>query len=74
METNKTIHLVTFPLMIIGALNWGLVGFFNFNLVTKIFGTMPMLEQVVYMAVGVAAVIEVAMHVESCKWCSKRKK
>ena len=44
------------------------------RLVTKIFGTIPMLEQVVYMAVGVAAVIEVAMHMESCKWCSKRKK
>ena len=74
MTGNKTVHLLTFPLVVIGALNWGLVGFFNFNLVSKIVGTMPMVEQVVYMAVGVAAVIEVAMHLESCKWCSSKKK
>ena len=74
METNKAVHMVTYILMAVGGLNWGLIGFFNFNLVSKLFGTMPMVEQVIYMAVGVAAVIEVAMHMESCKWCSMKGK
>ena len=34
----KALHMVTFILVIIGALNWGLVGLFGFNLVSYIFG------------------------------------
>ncbi|HBM45447.1 TPA: DUF378 domain-containing protein [Patescibacteria group bacterium] len=49
-------------LVIVGALNWGLigVGFFlnmNLNLVNLIFGSMPIIEYIVYILVGVAAII-----------------
>lgn len=49
-------------LVIVGALNWGLigVGFFlnmNLNLVNLIFGGMPTIEYIVYILVGVAALI-----------------
>lgn len=43
-------------LLIVGGLNWGLVGLFNFDLVATIFGTMTLLSRIVYVVVGVAAV------------------
>lgn len=45
---------IAFILVIIGALNWGLVGFFDWNLVTAIFGDGT-LTRVIYALVGVAA-------------------
>jgi len=42
------------PLAIIGALNWGLVGLFNFNLVAAIFGAGSVLSRIVYVLVGIA--------------------
>ena len=43
-------------LAIIGGLNWGLVGAFNFNLVSLIFGDMSILSRIIYILVGLAAV------------------
>jgi uncharacterized membrane protein YuzA (DUF378 family) len=43
-------------LLIVGGLNWGLVGAFNFNLVTTLFGTVSVVTTVIYVAVGLAAV------------------
>lgn len=43
------------PLVIIGALNWGLVGLFGLNIVSAILGTNTLLEKVVYILIGVAA-------------------
>ncbi len=42
-------------LLIIGGLNWGLVGIMNFNLVETIFGSIPILVKIVYDLVGLAA-------------------
>ena len=42
-------------LVIIGGLNWGLIGVFNFNLVTAIFGAIPVIATIIYILVGVAA-------------------
>jgi uncharacterized membrane protein YuzA (DUF378 family) len=67
------VHIVTFLLVIVGALNWGLVGLFNFNLVNVIFGFMPMLERLVYILVGVSAVVLMVTHKTDCKICSKMK-
>ena len=43
-------------LVLVGALNWGLVGFFQFDLVKAIFGDMTLFARIVYDLVGVAAV------------------
>ena len=43
-------------LIIVGGLNWGLVGVFNFDLVAAIFGEMAILARIVYILVGVSAV------------------
>ena len=51
--------MVAFILLIIGGLNWGLVGFFNFDLVAAIFGDMTTLSRIVYDLVGLAALFMV---------------
>lgn len=55
------VNVIALILVIIGALNWGLVGFFNYNFVSVIFGGMPGgdytgLERVVYAIVGLAGI------------------
>jgi uncharacterized protein len=53
----KALQKLAYVLVIIGALNWGLVGFFNFNLVTAIFGSLTWLVNVIYDLVGLSAVL-----------------
>jgi uncharacterized protein len=50
------IKWIAWVLVVIGALNWGLIGLFGFNLVTAIFGT-GMVSGVVYSVVGISAVV-----------------
>jgi uncharacterized membrane protein YuzA (DUF378 family) len=57
----KAIDILALVLLIVGALNWGLVGLFQFDLVAAIFGQMTALSRIVYMVVGLAAVYEIAM-------------
>ena len=52
-------------LTIIGALNWGLVGFFDFNLVAFLFGSMSILSRIIYMLVGLSALV-VAYSAATC--------
>ena len=52
----NTIDWIAMILVIIGALNWGLVGLFGFNLVSAIFGAGTTLEQIVYILVGLAGI------------------
>jgi len=47
---------LTLILVVIGGLNWGLVGLFNFDLVAAIFGTMSLLSRLVYVLVGLSAI------------------
>lgn len=55
------LKLITFILVIIGALNWGLVGIFNIDLVAMIFGDMTLLTRIVYSLVGMSAIIYAAL-------------
>ncbi len=52
---------ITIILVIIGAINWGLVGLANFNLVNLIFGAVMWLENTVYVLVGLAGIWELVM-------------
>ena len=51
------LKIFTFILVIIGALNWGLVGLFNIDLVAMIFGEMTLLARIVYSLVGISALV-----------------
>lgn len=66
----KWLHMLGFTLVIIGGLNWGLWGLFNFNLVSTIFGSVEGLEKLVYVLVGLSAVWLVVTHKGDCKGCS----
>jgi uncharacterized membrane protein YuzA (DUF378 family) len=48
--------MLAYFLVIIGGLNWGLVGLMDLNLVEMVFGDVSVLEQVVYVLVGLSAV------------------
>ena len=50
----KIIDKIALVLIIIGAINWGLIGVFKFNLVDTLFGTMSLLSRIVYTLVGVS--------------------
>lgn len=51
------LRLLTYALVIIGAINWGLVGFFGVDIVSAIFGEMSLLARFVYVAIGLSALI-----------------
>ncbi len=55
MKNYNILDWIAISLVIIGALNWGLVGFFEFDLVETIFGDMTLLSRIIYGLVGVAA-------------------
>ncbi len=50
----KIINVIAYVLTIVGALNWLLVGIFNFNLVSTIFGTATFFSNLIYILVGIA--------------------
>lgn len=50
----KTIDYISLVLVVIGAINWGLIGLFQIDLVRIIFGEMSMLSRIVYVLVGIA--------------------
>lgn len=63
MDIIKNIALF---LTVIGALNWGLIGFFDFNLVTFIFGGLDVLTKIIYMLVGVSGIIVAYVATDCC--------
>lgn len=50
---------VAMVLLIVGGLNWGLVGLFNFDLVAALFGTQSALSRIVYVLVGLSALYSI---------------
>lgn len=69
----KWLHMSAFTLVVVGALNWGLVGLFGLNLVQSLLGTIPALEQIVYIVIGASAVYIFATHPKDCKICGGKK-
>ena len=56
----KTLQTIALVVVIIGALNWGLIGLFNFDLVATLFGGMDALgSKVVYILVGICGIISI---------------
>ncbi len=53
----KAIKVISLILVIIGGLNWGLVGIANFDLVATIFGDMSTISRIVYSLVGLGAIV-----------------
>jgi uncharacterized protein len=68
----KTIDVVVAILLVIGGLNWGLVGLFDFDIVATLLGHGTILARIVYVLVGVSAVFQIFQWREiRDRWCSK---
>jgi hypothetical protein len=52
---------ITAILVIIGAINWGLVGILDFNLVSSIFGSIAWLETIIYILIGLSGIWELIL-------------
>lgn len=59
------IKVAAYVLVLVGALNWGLVGAFDFNLVSYLFGDMSKLSRIVYLLVGLSAILSIVFSVTS---------
>ena len=61
----KTIQIIALIFTIIGAINWGLIGLFDFNLVALIFGgAESMLTKIIYIIVGICGLLNIRLLVE----------
>lgn len=59
----KTFDYITLTIAIIGAVNWGLIGFFHFNLVSALFGSMSWLSRIIYALVGLSGLYLITFYV-----------
>jgi uncharacterized membrane protein YuzA (DUF378 family) len=57
----SAIQRIALVLTIVGAINWGLIGFFGFNLVAAIFGDASALTRIIYGIVGIAGLINLGL-------------
>ncbi|MBM4177383.1 DUF378 domain-containing protein [Candidatus Gribaldobacteria bacterium] len=67
MNNKKILNILVFVLLVVGGLNWGLVGLFKFDLVAAIFGAMSPLARVVYVLVGLAALYKLVKGIKTMK-------
>ena len=58
----KIINCIALTLVIIGAINWLLVGLFEFNLVDSIFGSLSVITRIIYTIVGIAGLWCIALY------------
>ena len=65
----KIVHAIAFVLLVIGGLNWGLVGVGGWDLVALVFGAGSILAKIVYILVGLSAIYLAVMHKQDCKHC-----
>ena len=57
----QTLQKVALVLIMIGAINWGLIGLFDFNLVESLFGEDNIMTNIVYVLVGISGIIDVSL-------------
>jgi uncharacterized protein len=67
----KALHMISFVLVIVGAVNWALVGLMDENIVEMIFGASD-IANIIYVLIGAAGVYIGATHMKDCKICSKK--
>ena len=63
------IHTITFLLLVIGGLNWLLMGIFGWGIGMYLGGQMSIVSKAIYILVGLSAIYEIATHKSRCKDC-----
>ena len=71
MATKNPIDLISLVLVIIGGLNWGLVGLMNYDIIASIFGAGSAIARVIYVLVGLAALYMIYFAVKDTTRVSK---
>ncbi|APF24293.1 DUF378 domain-containing protein [Clostridium butyricum] len=56
----KFLNIAALTLIIIGAINWGLIGLLQYNLVDSIFGIQSMISRIIYALVGLAGIYSIS--------------
>lgn len=57
----KILQKIALVLTIIGAVNWGLIGLFDFNLVATLFGAESVISRIIYILVGLAGIVNIRL-------------
>lgn len=65
----KALHVITFGLLIIGGLNWLLVGLLGWDVGMIFGGQGAMISRIVYVLVGLSAIAQIFSHKKDCKEC-----
>ncbi len=65
----KTLHMITFLLLVIGGLNWLLVGLFGWDIGNIFGGQTAIISRIIYALVGISAIYEISIHKSYCKLC-----
>jgi len=71
MKSMGVVCWVSSVLLVVGGVNWGLIGVFHYNLVSHIFGEGSSVTRIVYGLVGLAALYTIWMLAVHCKDCKK---
>lgn len=58
----KVLYNIVLTLVIIGALNWLLIGIFKYDLVAMIFGEMSVLSRIIYTLVGLSGIVSIGLY------------
>ena len=61
---NTALYATALTLSIIGAVNWGLIGLFKFDLVAFLFGSMTLLSRIIYTIVGICGIYLISFYVK----------
>ena len=74
----KVLHIIAFILLVIGGLNWGLIGIggfvgANWNVIGLLLGSVPVVAWIVYILVGLSALLLLFTHKKDCRTCSAPK-
>lgn len=65
----KYVKLISYLLVIVGAINWGCIGIFGLDLVAKLFGDMTFWSRAIYITVGLSALVSLATMATSDDTC-----
>lgn len=58
----KILDYTVLTLVIVGAVNWGLIGFFDFDLVSTLFGQMSLLTRIIYAVIGICGLYAISYY------------
>ena len=65
--SSKVWDYIVLTVVVIGAINWGLIGFFKFDLVSWLFGSMSLLTRIIYAIVGLGGLYLLSFYKKVCK-------